>query len=366
MSPRAKTLLQIPQGTEGFYLNEAYIHNQVTHAINNIFHSWGYLPIETPVFDFYDIYHDCMDQSARDRCYRLVDRDGDLLMLRSDVTLFLAKQIGLAINQSRLPARICYSDTILRHENSEDISRNEFFQIGAELVGKGTIEGELEIILLLLAVIDLLEIDVFVHVGSRRVFDNLFSSMGEHLLERLRKYLLERKFSKIAEILKERGYPSWKKVLEILRFIGEPEEFRLLIKDLKEKSLVHQPVLKELLYLDDICKNLEKLEKASKIRIDMSEIGTQQYHTGTAFQVYMNGIDSSIASGGRYDGLLRQFGLDCQSVGFSLLLRKIEPFLKDHRKFGMGDNIEKASGKNFEEAFKNAELKRAEGKTVTL
>ncbi len=366
MSTGSKTLLQVPQGTEGFYLNEAYIHNQVTHAINTIFHSWGYLPIETPVFDFYDIYHDCMDQSARDRSYRLVDRDGDLLMLRSDVTLFLAKQIGLAINQSRLPARICYSDTILRHENSEDISRNEFFQIGAELVGKGSIEGELEIILLLLAVINLLEIDVFVHIGSRKVFENLFSSMGGKLKETLKKYLFERKFSKIADILKEQGYPAWQKVLEILQFIGEPEEFRLLIKDLNDKNLVHQPVLKELMYLEELCKNLEKLEKTSKIRIDLSEIGTQHYHTGTAFQVYMNGIDSSVVSGGRYDGLLKQFGLDCQSVGFSMMLRKIEPFLKDHKRFGIGDNIEKASGKNFQEAFKNAEQLRLKGKTVIL
>ncbi|MBN1648353.1 MAG: ATP phosphoribosyltransferase regulatory subunit [Spirochaetales bacterium] len=366
MSPPRKTLLQVPQGTEGLYLNEAYIHNQVTHAINSIFHSWGYLPIETPVFDFYDIYHNCMDKAARDRSYRLVDRDGDLLMLRSDITLFLAKQIGLAISKTRLPARICYSDTILRHENSEDISRNEFFQIGAELVGMGTLEGELEIILLLQAVIDLLGVDVFVHIGSRRVFEKLFSAIGEDTGEQLRLHLSSRRFGEIAGILKARGYPSWKKVTEILQFIGPADEFHQLTEQLRGGNIVHQPVLKELLYLNTLCNSLQELGKTARVRVDLSEIGNQQYHTGTAFQVYMPGIDSSIASGGRYDGLLRQFGLDAESVGFSMLLRKVEPFLKNHRNFGAGDNIEKVRAKSFTEAFRKAEQLRKKGKTVVL
>lgn len=366
MSPQSKTLLQIPQGTEGFYFNEAHIHNQVTHKINSIFHSWGYLPVKTPVFDFYDIYHSSMDQAARDRSYRLVDREGDLLMLRSDVTLFLAKQIGLIADKSKMPVRVCYSDTILRHENTEDISRNEFFQIGAELVGKGTIEGEMEIILLLTSIIELLEIDVCIHIGSHKVFDNCFSALGDDLKEMLRQHLLSRQFHEISNILKEKKYPSWEKVVELLQFIGSPDEFRALIKEFTNKKMVHQPVLKELAYLDSLFTTLQKLEKADKIRVDLSEIGTQHYHTGTAFQVYMSGIDSSIASGGRYDGLLKNFGMECESVGFSLLLRKVEPFLTKHKLFSSNEKIESIKNADFCEAYKKAEQMRKKGKTVTL
>ena len=366
MPSQSKNLLQLPQGTEGIYFNEAYIHNQVNFAINNIFYSWGYLPVKTPVFDFYDIYRDCMDQNARDRSYRLVDREGDLLMLRSDVTLFLAKQIGLAVPKEKLPARVCYSDAILRHENTEDISRNEFFQIGAEFVGAGELDGELEIILLLLEIIELLDLDVCIHIGSRKIFENCFSALGGAVKEELKSCLMSRRFDKITAILKSKGYPSPHKVADLLQFIGSTEEFGEMLKVYRKNNHVHQPVIKEMEYLDSLFAVLNKLNKTGKIRADLSEIGVQHYHTGTAFQVYMEDIDSAIAGGGRYDGLLSQFGLQSPSVGFSMLLRKVEPFLKSHKIFGAGTDIGKAPGKDFAERYRKAEQLRKKGKTIIL
>jgi ATP phosphoribosyltransferase regulatory subunit len=49
--------------------------------------------METPLFDFLDSYRHILDESASEKTFKLVDREGDLLMLRSDITLFLAKQV---------------------------------------------------------------------------------------------------------------------------------------------------------------------------------------------------------------------------------------------------------------------------------
>ena len=60
----------------------------------------------------------------------LVDRDGEILMLRWDITLFLIKQVRSLLPESKGPLRLCYADSILRHQEAEDISRNEFSRPG--------------------------------------------------------------------------------------------------------------------------------------------------------------------------------------------------------------------------------------------
>ena len=148
MKDMKKRYLQVPQGTEGVHLEEAYRHRRITQDMFDLFTLWGYLPVETPVFDFYDIYRPLLGDSSKN-VYRFVDREGDLLLIRSDITLFLAKQMGLWLREEDLPTRVCYGDTILRHQDPEDISKNEFFQMGAELIGKSGFDADLEILLLL-------------------------------------------------------------------------------------------------------------------------------------------------------------------------------------------------------------------------
>jgi ATP phosphoribosyltransferase regulatory subunit len=114
MTEKKNGLLQIPQGVEGLYLEEAFRHRKITKHIENVFTLWGYLPVETPVFDFFDTYSHLLDKNRAEQTYRLIDREGELLMLRSDITLFLAKQMSLALDEKDLPVRVFYADTILR------------------------------------------------------------------------------------------------------------------------------------------------------------------------------------------------------------------------------------------------------------
>jgi ATP phosphoribosyltransferase regulatory subunit len=94
--------LQLPRGAESLHLEDAYVHHQMVRRIFSLCTSWGYLPLETPVLDFFDIYQALLDDDNVHQVYRLVDRDGDLLMLRSDITLFMAKQVAVALEGMRL------------------------------------------------------------------------------------------------------------------------------------------------------------------------------------------------------------------------------------------------------------------------
>ena len=364
-----KKMLAIPEGTEAIFLKEAFIHRQITAGIESLFAGWGYLPCLTPVFDFYDIYRPLLKTISSAKIYRLIDRDGDLLMLRPDITLFLARQIAPFLKTIKMPARVSYGDIIMRHQNREDISRNEFFQVGAELIGKKGMDGDLEILSLLMETLIFLDLpEPKIHIGSRKLFDIFFRDYSEKEKSSLMEYLSVRDWESFK---KDAGRFSGNNdfavfLSDLFSFMGTKKEFNVFMEELAKiypktaEKRFFSEARDELEYLSEISAHFEENTAAGEIRIDLSETGTQPYHTGIAFQVYVDGLDSSLASGGRYDDLMEYFGHKTYSVGFSLLLRKAVPFMKDKKRFRFPENLEEAKGRTFMERLDKARKIRAE------
>lgn len=357
-----KRYLQVPQGTEGVHLEEAYRHRQITSEVFKLFTLWGYLPVQTPVFDFYDIYRPLLKGSSRD-IYRLVDREGDLLLLRSDITLFLAKQMGLWLREEDLPTRVCYGDTILRHQNPEDISKNEFFQMGAELIGKAGSEADLEILLLLQKTFLQMGLKPAIHIGSHRFLLSSLSDLSADAFETVVEKIGKRDFDGLAELLGAYFSPRRVELLgSILSFIGKRGEFAAFLAECEDT--LYNEELEDLRYLHHLAGKLEEAGYGDNVRIDLSEIGGQPYYTGIVFRAYLPGLDSEVASGGRYDKLLSSFGFDCPSVGFSFMQRKIEHLVEES--FGLPEQMEQIEEKDFISAFRKAEELRSEGRIALL
>ena len=370
MTAQFRRALQVPQGTEAFYLEEAYRHRRLAAAMEETFLLWGYLPVQTPSFDFYDVYTPLLREEDARSIYRLIDREGDLLMLRSDVTLFLAKQMGLILRPEDLPTRVFYADTILRHQDPEDISKNEFFQIGAELIGKRGMEADAEVILLLLEVLDGIGAPgYFVHLGCRGLFDATFGgkrALSDTGRRAARRGVRLRNWAALREALEESGRSTAEAeaLIALYSFIGTPDELDALLQRLS--GILTEEETEAVSETRRLYELIAELDAAERVRLDFSEIGNQPYHTGVAFQVYMDGVDSAVAAGGRYDGLLSVFGLDAPSVGFSVMLRKIQDLLGlDHELFEV-PKAERATGKDFAERVRNARTMRSEGRTTIL
>ncbi len=361
MTEKNKRLLQIPQGTEIIYLEEAFIHQQAVSRINNLFTGWGYLPVETPLFDFFDIYQELVAGKERD-IYRLIDRDGDLLMLRSDITLFLAKQMGMLLTPEDLPKRVYYSGAILRHQNKEDISKNEFFQTGIELIGKKGLNADLEVLVLLADTFKLLKIPGKIHVGSIAVIKSLLSSCGEKTIDAVLTGAGSRDFNSIEAALSG-VIPEEKMnfILNLLKFIGTGQEFKDMLSNSSYRPEDNEA--DKVNYLITLLETLESMGMGETFRIDMSETGNQGYYTGIVFQGYLTGVDSAVASGGRYDTLLDHFGFNAPSVGFSLLLRKIEEHIGSG--FSLPEHT-KVESEDFRKAYSKAQEIRKKGGIAIL
>lgn len=366
MQAKKKGLLQIPQGTESIYLEEAFRHRRIIQEVEKLFTGWGYLPAQVPVFDFFDIYRDLLDDASLSLIYRLIDRDGELLMLRSDITLFLAKHMGAVLSKEDLPLRVWYADTILRHQDREDISRNEFFQVGAELIGKPGIRGDIEVFALLVDILGELGIpETYIHVGSRKLFEAVAAPMNERDRNDLAHYITVRDTGAIFACVA--GYYDGDAAEEygkIFCFLGDLEELYGLKESLNRGS-VSQELFDELNNLERIASTILQVYPNTAIRVDLSEIGSQPYYTGVVFQAYMNGADRAVASGGRYDQLIGHFGFACPSVGFSLLLRKAEGRIPDLPRFSV-PKPEEIEEKNSAIALAEAKKVRLAGGVATI
>ncbi|MBN2618262.1 MAG: ATP phosphoribosyltransferase regulatory subunit [Spirochaetales bacterium] len=352
-------LLKTPQGAESIFLEEAYKHEKINEAINKIYTEWGYLPIKTPVFDYYENYEKLLSTNSKKNCFRLMDRDGELLLLRNDITLFLAKQLGRMLKESNQSFRVHYADSILRHQSEIDISSNEFFQTGAELVGCSGINGDLEAITLLLKIISELEIkDTKIHVGSRSILDAILNKYNlidsSCLIELINSRDLIKLKSYLNQFMDETNSNF---ITKLFLFIGTFKDYLKFITTNKE-SIENNNIPNEIEYLKNIGDVLLDLDLIDNFRFDLSEIANRDYYTGIVFKAYTKDIDSPIASGGRYDNLIKSFGNDIPSVGFSILLRKVEDRINNE--VYNPPKIKNIYGK-FVEAYREAEIMRNNG-----
>lgn len=367
MTEKKNGLLQLPQGTESLYLEEAFRHRKITKHIENVFTLWGYLPVETPVFDFFDTYSHLLDKKRAEQTYRLIDREGELLMLRSDVTLFLAKQMSLALDKSDLPVRVFYADTILRYESNEDISSNEFFQSGCELIGKPGKEGDLEMILLLYNIFKEINLNsVKIHIGSRSLLNSLCRGFSTDEMGKLDHFIDTRSREMIKNLFIEKGksveYSNF--IVSLLMFIGTSSQFKTFIDENRRK--LETETLKEIEYLLEITETIDQLEESDNFRIDISEIGGQDYYTGIVFSAYLENMSTAAASGGRYDSLFDKFGYNASSVGFSMLQRKMEPLLSESERYAPPETSNREQKESFVTAYQRGSKLKKEGRTFVL
>lgn len=373
-----RQILRIPVGTEG--VHEARRHSRILRIIEDIFRSWGYLPVLTPVFDYYENYRPLLDRAREERICRFPDREGELLMLRSDITLFLAKQMGPALRNSVLPRRVYYADSIIRYENDETISRGEFFQVGAELIGMPGREGDLEVLMLLREVLGALKLPEWrLHIGSRAVLNAVLDTgdaPGGRAQVRARAAesagtLLEiRDREGLMRLMGDLGLGNAEGRCDLLLFMGSCDEFREcregLIRGCGGDAAGR--IGRAVEDLTGLTAEMAEFASPDDIRIDLSEHGGQPYHTGFTMQAYVKGAGSAAASGGRYDELLGAFapGRGMPAAGFSLLMRKVEPLSRAVDESPGDADAVRAEGGNFAERYRDARMKRGKGIPVVL
>lgn len=311
-------LLHTPVGVRDIYGTEYEQKLLVMDRIHDIFKSYGYSDIQTPTFEFFDIFNKERGSVASKNMYKFFDREGNTLVLRPDMTPSIARAAAKYYMDEQFPMRFCYSGNAFINDSEYQGKLKEFTQVGAELLGDTTSDADAEVIVMVIESLIAAGLTEFqIEVGHPEYFKGIVEELNleEKIVENLTDILENKKYFGIDTLVEEANIPeNYKEIfLKFQEFDGNVE---ILDKALElannEKS---REAIQRLKKLDQILQ-IYGMEKY--VSYDLSMLNMYKYYTGVVFRGYTYGTGDAIATGGRYDNLLKQFGKDFPAIGFAV------------------------------------------------
>lgn len=298
---------------------EVGLRRKVAQTALEIFAGWSYQEIDVPLLDHFDQLREVIDPNDAHRTFRLIDRDGNLLVLRSDVTPAIARIFAHQLQGVPLPLRVCYANKIVRLQRSFTREQFENYQIGVELLGASGLAAEIEVILICLEVLAALGVKDFqINVGHVGIYRRLLalSSVPTDLRGDLTHAIANRDPGEVQAVthrigLRENLVASF---MALTRLSGGDRQLTE-IERLHPHDAELQRACQHMRQGADV---LNTLGCAGRFQIDLGLIDGPPYYTGLDFRVFCDGVGRPLGGGGRYDDLIGTFGEPTPAVGFAL------------------------------------------------
>ena len=310
-------LLHTPEGVRDYYSNECAEKLALCDKIRRVFSRYGFQEIQTPVFEYFDIFNAERGSVASRNMYKLFDRDGETLVLRPDFTPAIARCAAKYFGAQQMPVRLSYLGNTYVNTVGYRGQLKETTQAGVELMGDAGVAANAEILALVTDLLLASGLTRFqIEVGDVRFFNSLMTEAGlpEEARRELRTFIENKNHFAIEELLS--GYPLSENLKTILvrlpQLFGDPEEILKEARRLAESEASRLAIDR----LERLCRYMDYYGMRQYISFDLGMLGQQDYYTGMIFKAYTYGTGEHIVTGGRYDGLMKQFGKDAPSVGF--------------------------------------------------
>lgn len=356
------SLTQVPPGTQILIGSAARRRREVERRVFSVFAGWSYTEVIAPMVDYFDVFARGMGSELEDKIYRFVDREGNILGLRPEFTSLLAKTAATRLGDEPKPLRLTYSGEVLRFEKPRGGQQREFAQIGIEHYGGSPFSSDVEILLVCMEALERLGVSDFqISIGSVEFFGGIVDRLNlpDDGVANLKELLNLKDRSGLERMVA--GLDLDERRMDILRSIPHLTGGREVIEKAR-KMIRNDRSTAALEHLDNIYSVFERLGLDSRLSVDLGEIRGFDYYTGILFRAYVPGLGFEVASGGRYDGLLAQFGHDTPAVGFSFSLDRLEQIVDFAEPEPPTDMVSTDSVVGYEEAVR---LRKA-GKTVKL
>src|SRR5207244_2997015 len=146
--PSSREAPEVPPGMRDLLPGEAARARGVTDRLLARLRRWGYREVATPTIEYFDTLVRGEGTEAGDRLFKLVDRGGELLALRPEMTTPVARLITTHLRGRPLPLRLAYAGQVFRGSETGSGRLREFPQVGCELIGADTLEADAEIVAL--------------------------------------------------------------------------------------------------------------------------------------------------------------------------------------------------------------------------
>ena len=318
-------LIKAARGTKDIFGEDAVKYTYISKMAQEIFESYGYTFIKTPIFEETDLFKRGIGEGTdvvEKEMYTFKDRGDRSLTLRPENTASVVRSyLENAIYGKEDVTKYYYNGSMFRYERPQAGRQREFNQIGVEVLGESSPILDAEVIAMSYSLLEKLGItDLEVHINSvgtnasrtkyREMLLNFLEPMKEELCEDCRMRMeknplrvLDCKVDKCKELTKDA--PS-------------------IIDSLNDEERAHYETVKR--YLDIF--GVKYVEDSRLVR-------GLDYYSSTVYEIVTNklGAQGTVLGGGRYDNLLKQLGdKDIPAVGFAAGVERMMMLLEDYPK----------------------------------
>ncbi|NCA67401.1 MAG: ATP phosphoribosyltransferase regulatory subunit [Clostridia bacterium] len=302
-----------PEGTRDYVLKECRLLRKADNILRDLYQKYGYSEVITPSIEFYDVFSDGVGRVSQNELYTLTDSNGRLLTMRPDSTKPIARLYAAHLQKLELPLKLFYSQPVFKRNINFYKKSDEIMQTGVELLGLNNFKSDIEIIMLSIKSMQLLFGDDFIiEIGHMGFIKALLDELDISAKLELRHAIATKNYpdlNRLAALLGEKG--------EILKSLPELfgdstvlERAETLFSDSRSQEALKQ--LKEVLAV------LEQNGLKDNVLVDLAVINDYEYYTGIVFKGFVKNESREILSGGRYDTLYNDYGLNVPAVGFAV------------------------------------------------
>lgn len=314
--------INIPNGAKDYLFEECRIRREIERSLSELFEQRGFSEIILPSMEYYDTFLQSGNNVPQEEMYKMIDRDGRILVLRPDLTTPIARVYATKLRNAFHPQRLYYVQNVFRSGlllKGKDI---EIAQAGIELIGTGGIKSDLEALTLAVASLQACGIKGFhIEIGHSGLFLALLRQLdcGAETAEEIRRCTEQKNYAAISDLIEPfAGLPAASSLKKLIELFGGEEILG------EARKLAHGEEANRCIdYLFDLYTELKAAGLADYVRFDLGLVNKINYYTGIVFNGYAEGAGEPVLTGGRYDGLTASFGAEAPATGFGININAV-------------------------------------------
>jgi ATP phosphoribosyltransferase regulatory subunit len=311
----------IPPGTRDILPDEMRELRALSTALLGTFDRFGYGEVWTPTLEYENVLARG-DEHAAGASYRLFDEHGQVLALRSDMTIPIARMVATRFDDQPGPLRLCYLSHAYRAVTPQRGQQREILQAGLELIGAEAPEGTIEVIEVLCAALDAAGLPrARIGLGDAGLYRGLLEGMGAEgngagaVLRALERH----DFVELEACVAGLGVSGNRQqtLIGLPQLRGGPEVLERAVE------LGGGDVRQATQRLREVADGVKARGLADRVIFDLGLVRDLGYYTGAIFEVYDPALGHVIGAGGRYDDLIGRFGVARPACGFALFVERL-------------------------------------------
>ena len=366
---KGQDLLHTPEGVRDCYGKENYAKQNTIEKIADQIHLYGYEDLQTPSFEYFDVFSNEIGTTSSRELYKFFDKEGDTLVLRPDFTPSVARCAAKYFMDEERPLRFCYQGSAFSNTSNLQGKLKETTQMGAELMNDQSPQADGEMIAMLIESLIAAGLSEFqISVGNVDYFKGIceYLQMDRDVENALRDEISGKNYFAAEDLLKSEGYARADRDL-FLRI----RDFMETAQDLEKaaKTAPNARAGAAVKRLIDVWNVVDAYGLSRYISFDLSLLSKYHYYTGIIFKGYTYGTGEPIASGGRYDQLLGFFGKKAPAIGCMIAIDPLlEAMRRQHLLNVREPEIQKIyyNDTNYRDALKAARMSRLAGFRTAL